>query len=153
MGSLHGLLHAETVVNAFVPKSIAPLNPYHDFLPQQLGGALLLMAIVDAVLLRYTMDVNIWKILEAATVTYDLVLLYSIHHGLGQQGRLSSGALRWDEMGGLGRYCYYRAGCGCEDCFPVRLRVEQEAAKTRVKTSETGRGLTVRLCTGSCPCG
>ena len=140
----------KTVVNAFVPESIAPLNPYHDFLLQQLGGALLLMAIVDAVLLRYTMDVNIWKILEAATLTYDLVLLYSIHHGLGRQGRLSSGALRWEDWGDIaitGQAAVVRTA------FLFGFGLNRKLQKNRVETPETGRSLTVRQCTGSCPCG
>lgn len=89
------------VVNAFVPASIAPRNPYFDFLLQQLGGALLMLAFIDIVLLRYTEDVNIWKILEAAVLIYDSSLLYSNYSSLSQQGRLSFGALRWEDWAGV----------------------------------------------------
>ena len=91
----------DTVVNAFVPSTIAPRNPYFDFMLQQLGGALTMLALIDIVLLRYTADVNIWKILEAAVLVYDFSLLYSNYYALVQQGRLSFGALRWEDWGDI----------------------------------------------------
>ena len=89
------------VVNAFVPASIAPRNPYFDFQLEQLGGALLMLAFIDIVLLRYTNDVKIWKILEAAVLIYDFSLLYSNYSSLSQQGRLSFGALRLKDWGAI----------------------------------------------------
>ena len=89
------------VVNAFVPAAIAPRNPYFDFELQQLGGALLMLAFIDIFLLRYTNDVKIWKILEAAVLIYDFSLLYSNYYALSQQGRLSFGALRWEDWGAI----------------------------------------------------
>ncbi|KAF2092996.1 hypothetical protein NA57DRAFT_61855 [Rhizodiscina lignyota] len=91
------------VVNAFIPSSIAPRNPQFDFLLQQLGGALLMLAILDVVLLRYSKDVMIWKILQAATLTYDLAMLYSTYDALKSQGRLSFASMRpaedWGNVG------------------------------------------------------
>lgn len=92
----------DTVVNAFVPTSIAPRNPQHDFLLQQLGGALLMLMILDVVLLRYSKDIKVWKILEGATLVYDFVMLYSVYDALGRQGRLDLGALRAaEDLGGM----------------------------------------------------
>lgn len=87
--------------NAFVPSSIATWNSDNDFMLQQLGGALLMLAFIDIVLLRYTDDIKTWKILEAAVLIYDASLLYSSYYSLSQQGRLGVGALRWEDWGGI----------------------------------------------------
>ena len=86
-------------VAAFVPESVAPWNPYFDFCIQQLGGSLIMLAFIDAVLLRYTLDVNIWKIIQAAVLIYDCVMLYSNYYALDQQGRLSIDKMRWEHWG------------------------------------------------------
>ncbi|KAK3716706.1 hypothetical protein LTR37_006336 [Vermiconidia calcicola] len=91
----------DVVVNAFVPASISARNEYQDFLLQQLGGSTLMLAFLAIVLLRYTSDVKIWKILEAAVLVYDFSLLYSSWYALDYQGRLSVGALRWEDWGGI----------------------------------------------------
>lgn len=67
------------VSNAFLPSSQQPWNPMFNFTLQQLGGALLMLAVIDIMLLRYTEDVGVWKILQAAVLVYDLSLLYSIY--------------------------------------------------------------------------
>src|ERR1700761_3399586 len=89
------------VSNAFLPSTIAKWDPLFDFTLQQLGGALLMLAFIDIVLLRYTKDVKIWKIIQAAVLIYDLSLLYSNYYSLKQQGRLSVSALRWEDWGGI----------------------------------------------------
>lgn len=93
----------EVVINAFIPLHVAPHNPQHDFLLQQLGGGILMLGILDVVLLRYSKDVMVWKILEGATLVYDLVLLYSIYDALGRQGRLSLHDMRaTEDWGSIG---------------------------------------------------
>ena len=77
------------VSNAFLPEKMTPWNPMFNFTLQQLGGALLMLALIDIVLLRYTEDVGVWKIIQAAVLVYDLSLLYSNYNSLGMQGRLS----------------------------------------------------------------
>lgn len=89
------------VLNAFVPKTYATHNPYYDFVFEQLGGALLMLGFIDIVLLRYTEDVKIWKIIQIAVLIYDLSLLYSNWTSLTLQGRLSVTALRWEDWGGI----------------------------------------------------
>ena len=89
------------VSNAFLPKEQQPWNPMFNFTLQQLGGALLMLAVIDILLLRYTEDVGVWKILQAAVLVYDLSLLYSNYDALGMQGRLSLEGLRWEDWGGI----------------------------------------------------
>lgn len=90
----------DVVYNAFIPLSLAPPNRQHDFLLQQLGGAFVVFAILDIVLLRYTSDIGIWRILQAAVLSYDLILLWSIYDGLQKQGRLNVEGFRPVEDGG-----------------------------------------------------
>ena len=92
----------DVVFNAFAPiASFGPRNLQHDFLLQQLGGASLMLGILALVLLRYTSDIYIWKILQFAVLSFDLVLLYSIYDGLEKQQRLSFGALRAEDWGDI----------------------------------------------------
>jgi len=90
------------VVNAFVPPSIPSHDPLNDFLLQQFGGSLLMLAFLDIVLLRYSKDVTVWKILEGATLLYDLVMLWSVYDALGKQGRLGLDGIRGEDWGGIG---------------------------------------------------
>lgn len=89
------------VVAATLPPSISPHNTYYDWVLYQLGGALLSILVIDVVLLRYTNDINIWKIWEVAVLVYDLGLLYSFYRALELQGRLSFGALRFEDWGAI----------------------------------------------------
>lgn len=89
------------VSNAFLPEEMTPWNSMFSFTLQQLGGALLMLAVIDIVLLRYTMDLGIWKIIQGAVLVYDLSLLYSNYDALGMQGRLSLQALRFEDWGSI----------------------------------------------------
>ena len=91
----------DTVIDAFVPASTAQRNPYFDFQLQQLAGAYLALAFTSIVLLRYTSDVNIWKIWVAAILLLDCLILYSIAYALSQQGRLGFSALRLEDWGSI----------------------------------------------------
>lgn len=89
------------VVAATLPPAISPHNPYYDFVLYQVGGSLLSIFVIDVVLLRYTNDVNIWKIWEIAVLVYDLGLLYSFYRALELQHRLRFGALRFEDWGSI----------------------------------------------------
>ncbi len=90
----------DTVLNSFVPNSAR--NPAHDMLFQQLGGGLLNIAFLSAVLLRYTNDVKIWKIVQLGILIVDVVGLYSLWDGLGRQGRLDPRGWRGEDWGCVG---------------------------------------------------
>ncbi|KAJ9662037.1 hypothetical protein H2198_001579 [Neophaeococcomyces mojaviensis] len=90
----------DVVYNAFVPTTLAPRNPQHDFLLEQIGGALLMLAVLDIFMLRLTNDIKVWKTLQAAVFLYDWVCLYSIYSALRRQDRLRWDAFRLLEDGG-----------------------------------------------------
>ncbi|KAJ3960102.1 hypothetical protein N0V92_003269 [Colletotrichum tropicale] len=61
----------------------------HDLLLYQGGGAMVGCAILNGVLLRYTKDIGVWKIAQAAILAIDLSLLAGTIEVFGNQGRLS----------------------------------------------------------------
>ena len=89
------------VINAFIPLALAPWNDRYNFVLQQLGGALLMLCFLDVMLLRYSKDIVVWKILQAATMIYDVVLLGSVYEALRKQERLSLSGIRWEDWGGI----------------------------------------------------
>ena len=66
---------------------------------QQLGGFLLGTAFMEAVLLRYSGDVNIWKLVQATILIVDIAILYALWDALSQQGRLQPSKLRGEDWG------------------------------------------------------
>lgn len=85
----------DTVLNAFIPDS--PRNPAHDMLFHQMGGGMLHIAFVSAVLLRYTSDVKVWRIVQGGILLVDLVGLGSLWHTLGRQGRRHPAGWRFED--------------------------------------------------------
>ena len=65
----------------------SPRNPAHDALFHQLGGGLLGLAVLQGVLLRYTSDPNVWKIVQAAVLVRYLSILYGFWYSLERQGK------------------------------------------------------------------
>ncbi|ETS84820.1 hypothetical protein PFICI_02845 [Pestalotiopsis fici W106-1] len=84
-------------LTSVVPVDIATRNPYQDFLFHQTGGLYLMLAIHLAVLLRYTSDLGVWKINQAAVLVVDFILLWSQYYSQRQQGRLALDAWRQED--------------------------------------------------------
>ncbi len=99
-GAYMNFFTPDTVLNSFVPN--ATRNPAHDMLFQQLGGGLLNIAFVSAVLLRHTSDIKIWKIVQWSILIVDVVGLYSLWDALGRQGRLDPRGWRGEDWGCVG---------------------------------------------------
>jgi len=87
----------DLLLDSYVPKTISVRNPLHDALFHQLGGAFFYIAMSQAVLLSYTNDVNIWKIVHGGLLGWDLAILYGIWNGLSVQGRLDPGVWRMED--------------------------------------------------------
>jgi hypothetical protein len=94
----------QTVSEAYIPASIAAYNPANFILYRINGGDLLCVAFLMVVLLRYTKDVVIWKILEGAVLIIDLVILQGLWEMHGQQGRrfVGKGGMRWEDWACVG---------------------------------------------------
>lgn len=98
-GVYMNLFTPDTVLNAYIPSTLSQRDPAHFMLFQQLAANLLMAAFLSIVLLRYTADVKIWKILQASILLVDLTLLYSLWDAIGSQGRLSLDGMRGEDWG------------------------------------------------------
>jgi hypothetical protein len=100
-GASMDFLTPRTVLSSHIPNPPAP-DPGHIMILQQRGGAMLNFAVISAVLLRYTYDLQIWKIVQAAFLIVDLALYYAAWQVLGAQGRLSPSTWRVEDWGSVG---------------------------------------------------
>jgi DMSO reductase anchor subunit len=64
----------------------SPRNRDHDLVYFNMGGTMLLIGVLHGGLLRYTSDVNVWKIVNFAVLLLDLSLLVGVGDGLAKRG-------------------------------------------------------------------
>ncbi|KAJ0114298.1 hypothetical protein J7T55_010687 [Diaporthe amygdali] len=89
----------DTILDAYIPKSMSVRNPEHDMLFFHLAGSFMTIAVMSAVLLRYTSDLGVWRIVQSGIILYDFELLYSLWHFMGKQGRLDPTIWRLEDWG------------------------------------------------------
>jgi len=87
-------------LRVYVPD--AARNPAHDILHSFISGAMVSFAIIQAVLLRYTDDVNVWKIVNVSMIAWEVCILYGCYTALASQGRLALGTWRMDDWMAVG---------------------------------------------------
>lgn len=90
------------ILDTYIPKSMSVRNPDHDMLFFHLAGSFMTIAVMSAVLLRYTSDLGVWKIVQFGIILYDFEICYSTWHFLGKQGRLDPAVWRSEDWGNLG---------------------------------------------------
>ncbi|KAL2829120.1 hypothetical protein BJY01DRAFT_228010 [Aspergillus pseudoustus] len=101
--SLYGaylvLAEPDNYLNSFIAPAAwsATRDIAHNTLLRQMGASFVYVSLSQAVLLRYTSDPNVWKILNGSLLGWDAILLYGLWAGLSSQGRLSLGALRAED--------------------------------------------------------
>jgi len=69
---------------------------------KQRGGGMLNFGIMSAVLLRYTNDMNVWRIVQLSCFVVDLAYYWAVWEVLAKQGRLSVGTWRAEDWGSIG---------------------------------------------------
>jgi hypothetical protein len=89
-------------LDIYVPKEISTRNPAHDMLFSQMAGAYFVFVVIEGILLRYTDDVNVWKIVNAGFLGWDLFLLHGTYGTLSSQGRLDPASWRTLDCVALG---------------------------------------------------
>jgi hypothetical protein len=89
------------VLSSHIPSPPVP-DQGHIMVLTQRGGGMLNFGIVSAVLLRYTDDVNVWAIVQAACLAVDLAYYWSVWRVLEAQGRLSPETWRAEDWGSIG---------------------------------------------------
>ncbi|KAM3471446.1 hypothetical protein MY5147_005812 [Beauveria neobassiana] len=92
----------DAAVKASAPAST--YDPSQVFLFHQTSGLALAVAVVSAVLPRYTQDLGVWRILQFALILSDIAGLSGIYNSLANQGRLSPTAWTSDDKGLAGSY-------------------------------------------------
>jgi hypothetical protein len=102
LGAYLVLFQPDKYLNSFIPPSYASRNHTHDILLNQLAAAFVYVSLSQGVLLRYTNDITIWKIVNGCFLGWDFILLYSIWFGLSAQGRLDFAEIRGDDWGVIG---------------------------------------------------
>lgn len=88
------------VLSSHIPDP-APADIGHVMILKQRGGAMLNFAIMSAVLLRYTSDIKIWNIAQAAFLMVDITYFWSVYDVLQSQGRIGWESWRGEDCGSL----------------------------------------------------
>lgn len=86
------------------PAPASTYDPNQVFLFHQMGGLALAVAVVSAVLPRYSQDLGVWRIFQFALFLSDIAGLSGIYNSLANQGRLSASSWTSDDKGLLGSY-------------------------------------------------
>jgi hypothetical protein len=92
LGSYIYFFHPDGALAMLIPN--ASRNPQHDILFYQMTGFLMGYAWLHIVLLRYTDDVNVWRILEVAALFFDAFHASGTIATLSGQGRLNPSTWR-----------------------------------------------------------
>jgi hypothetical protein len=100
-GAYMDFFDPETILASSFPRTsfYAKPTPPVTVLLTQAGGAFLMMAFLMVFMLRYTDDVNLWKMFEFGILVTDLTLFFSLYGALEGQRRLNVGGIRWEEWG------------------------------------------------------
>lgn len=88
-------------LNSFVPSSMAPYNPLHSAVFSSMGAAFFLAGSSQAILLRYTSDIGVWKILNGCFLGWDFIFAHGIYSSLVAQGRLDPAGWRGEDWWGV----------------------------------------------------
>lgn len=91
----------DLILDTYIPRSLSVRDPDHDMLFFHLAGSFMTIAVVSAVLLRYTSDLGVWRIVQAGIVLYDFEIFGSAWYFLGRQGRLDPAVWRPEDWGNL----------------------------------------------------
>ncbi|KAL4937824.1 hypothetical protein BDV06DRAFT_202199 [Aspergillus oleicola] len=100
-GCYMNLFDKDMYLNSFIPPALATRDPTHNLLFNQLGAGFFVVATTQGVLLRYTNDVNVWKMLNGCLLGWDFILLWSLWDGLSAQGRLDPSVWRADDLSAI----------------------------------------------------
>ncbi|KAF2474858.1 uncharacterized protein BDR25DRAFT_301467 [Lindgomyces ingoldianus] len=88
------------VLSSHVPNVSPDIG--HAMILKQRGGGMLNFGFISAVLLRYSTDLQVWRIVQFADLIVDVAYFWAVWEGLGAQGRLDLGTWRAEDWGSLG---------------------------------------------------
>ncbi|KAF1957946.1 hypothetical protein CC80DRAFT_491269 [Byssothecium circinans] len=132
-GAYLSFFEPESILATTFPRTHnwAQVTPSHAVLLDQAGGAYVMMAFLMITMLRYTNDLNIWKIFQFSILMTDFALYYAFWKGLKAQGRLGLESLRWEEWGTLG---LVGSGTVLRTLFLLRVGVAKNIKRTKKRS-------------------
>lgn len=92
----------DLAVTAMAPRS--QYDPDQVFLFHQSGGLALAVAVLSAVLPRYSKDLGVWKIFQFSLLLSDFAGLSGVYNALARQDRLHPASWTSDDKGCGGTY-------------------------------------------------
>ncbi|KAF2793284.1 hypothetical protein K505DRAFT_306063 [Melanomma pulvis-pyrius CBS 109.77] len=100
-GAFFAYFQPDVTMSSMFPLSHAwaRITPAHTMLLQQLGGWYISVIFLQVFLLRYTQDVNIWKLFQFSVLITDAALFQSLWVALKAQERLQIEKVRPEEWG------------------------------------------------------
>jgi hypothetical protein len=87
------------VLSSHIPSPTPDIG--HSMILKQRGGGMLNFGFISAVLLRYTTDIQIWRIVQISDFIVDLAYLWAVYEVLSAQGRLGVSTWRAEDWGAL----------------------------------------------------
>lgn len=87
------------VLSSHIPNPTADIG--HSMILRQRGGGMLNFGFISAVLLRYTNDIQVWRIVQIADLLVDIAYFWAVWGVLGAQERLAPGTWRAEDWGSL----------------------------------------------------
>jgi hypothetical protein len=98
-GAYMDFIDPTLVLSSHIPSPTPDIG--HAMILKQRGGGMLNFGFLSAVLLRYTYDIKIWRIVQFAFFLVDLAYYWAVYEVLGEQGRLSVGTWRAEDWGSV----------------------------------------------------
>ncbi|KAF2683445.1 hypothetical protein K458DRAFT_419044 [Lentithecium fluviatile CBS 122367] len=87
------------VLSSHIPD--LPHDIGHAMILRQRGGGMLNFGFISAVLLRYTTDTTIWRIVQFACLIVDFTYFWGAFGALSAQGRLAAATWRAEDWGAV----------------------------------------------------
>jgi hypothetical protein len=135
------MFHPDHFLRLYVPNAVP--DQTHGVLHGYIGGAMISFAVIQGVLLRYTDDVKVWRIINVGMIAWDACILRGCYITLAAQGKLAPGTWGFDDrlavglpaLVGLVRVLYVAgvgldSGSGAAKVRPVR-RVPSQMDRER----------------------
>ncbi|KAF2255459.1 hypothetical protein BU26DRAFT_515174 [Trematosphaeria pertusa] len=110
------------VLSSHIPNPTPDIG--HAMILRQRGGGMLNFGFISAVLLRYTTDMTIWRIVQIADLVVDCAYFWAVHGALSAQARLGWQTWRAEDWGSL---AITGAAAVARLCFLLRVGVTREA--------------------------
>lgn len=93
-GCVPCLLMPAAFADNYLPKQTYKLNPLYNVFIYQIAAMFFSVAWVQGVLLRYTDDANVWRLVNAGLLGYDIILLYASYFAFTSQRRTNPSTWR-----------------------------------------------------------